>query len=131
MTLKPADKIDRIKAKEIESGGMDEYLPGLGPVAPEMGALESATRRTVRYLQSIDLVTPADEAVCVLAIEAAEIWDKNKGNSKLSGQAMYLNAVNSIFEQLPKVEKAVTAAGATIDDLISSIMENPAPEFVE
>lgn len=123
MTLTPQEKVERMKAKNAGNDlGMD-YLPGFEEPEGEVGSLEAATRRTVRYLQEIRLVTQAEEAYCVLAIEAAREWDKGKTAGKLSGKAMYLNAVNSVFSELPKVEKAAEAAGMTIDDLILAIQQ--------
>lgn len=125
MTLTPAQKLAQIKAKNELRDGTQDYLPGFAEPDKEVGNLEAATRRTVKYMQDIGLVTQAEEAYCVLAIEAAREWDKGARYGKLSGKAMYLNAVNSVFSELPKLEKAAEAQGMTIDNLIEAITAQP------
>lgn len=125
MTLTPAQKVEQMKAKNAQNSPTQEYLPGFEEPEHQVGNLEAATRRTVKYMQDIGLVTQAEEAYCVLAIEAAREWDKGHDGGKLSGKAMYLNAVNSVFSELPKLEKAADAAGMTIDHLIEAITSQP------
>ncbi|MGH1977964.1 MULTISPECIES: hypothetical protein [Rothia] len=125
MTLTPAQKVAKIQDKNALRDTTQDLLPGFEEPAHEVGNLEAATRRTVVYMQEIGLVTQAEEAYCVLAIEAAREWDRGARYGKLSGKAMYLNAVNSVFSELPKLEKTVEAAGMTIDNLIDAITAQP------